>query len=291
MFPIVLAHGIARFDILRERIDERLDLPPTPLDDELQYFRNVRTYLAANGFGEVVNTNVNFAGSVEQRAEELKNQINALLPDAEKVHIIAHSMGGLDARLMIAELEMARRVASLTTIGTPHLGTSLADHVISQGGSLWIDFLQKAVRLNLDGFNDLRITSCEAFNRRLADAEAKNNVVYQTYSSFEEGKDMFLPLFPSWAYIRAVEGRNDGLVPVSSQKWQSELIASDGTRKRIAQNEFPFPADHLNQCGWWDLSEALSPFFHGTLSQQRINFELRVKNVYLEIAQGLQNIQ
>lgn len=291
MFPIVLAHGIARFDILREKIDQRLDLPPTALDDELQYFRNVRTYLAANGFPQAVNTNVNFAGSVERRAEGLKNQIDALLPEAEKIHIIAHSMGGLDARLMIAEMGMAERVASLTTIGTPHLGTSLADHVISQGGSLWIDFLQKAVRLNLDGFNDLRITACEAFNRRLADAEAKNNVVYQTYSSFEEGNDMFLPLFPSWAYIRAVEGRNDGLVPVSSQKWQSELIASDGTRKTIAQNEFPFPADHLNQCGWWDLSEALSPFFHGTLTQQRINFELRVKNVYLEIAHGLQNIE
>src|SRR5688500_10319731 len=138
MFPIVLAHGIARFDILREKIDERLNLPPTQLDDELQYFRNVRTYLAANGFPDVVSTNVDFAGSVEQRADELKDRIDELLPDAEKIHIIAHSMGGLDARLMIAEKGMAERVASLTTIGTPHLGTSLADHVINEGGGLLI---------------------------------------------------------------------------------------------------------------------------------------------------------
>lgn len=290
MFPIVLAHGIARFDILREKIDARLDLPPTQLDDELQYFRNVRTYLGANGFPAVINTNVEFAGSVRQRAAELKSQIEELLPDAEKIHIIAHSMGGLDARLMIVDLGMAEKVASLTTIGTPHLGTVLADRVIGWGGSLWMDFLQNAVRLNLDGFSDLTTAACAAFNQRARDAEAKNGVVYQTFSSFEEGNDMFLPLFPSWAYIRGVEGRNDGLVPVRSQNWESELVAADGTRKPVAQNEFPFPADHLNQCGWWDLSEALNPFPHGTLSQQRKNYELRVKNLYLEIAQNLQNI-
>jgi len=291
MFPIVLAHGIARFDILREKIDERLNLALTQLDDELQYFRNVRTYLAANGFHNVVSSNVDFAGSVEQRADELKQQINHFLPDAEKIHIIAHSMGGLDARLMIAEKGMAERVASLTTIGTPHLGTSLADHVISGGGSLLIEFLRKAVRLDLVGFHDLRISTCAAFNERLRDAEAKNGVVYQTYSSFEERNDMFLPLLPSWLFIHDHQGHNDGLVPISSQKWQSEIIASDGTRKEITQNEFQFPADHLNQCGWWDLSEVLNPLFHGTFTQQRVNYELKVKNVYLEIAQGLQNLQ
>ena len=291
MFPIVLAHGIARFDILREKLDARLNLPSTQLDDELQYFRNVRTFLAANGFHNVVNTNVDFAGSVERRAGELKQQIEHLLPGAEKIHIIAHSMGGLDARLMIAEMGMAERVASLTTIGTPHLGTSLADHVIDHGGNLWIELLEKAVRLNLEGAHDLRISTCAIFNERLRDAEAKNGVVYQTYASFEERKDVFLPLVLSWTFIHDHQGNNDGLVPVSSQKWQSELIASDGTRKLIAQHEFPFPADHLNQCGWWDLSEAQNPFFHGTFTQQRANYEMKVKNLYLEIARGLQNLE
>lgn len=291
MFPIVLAHGIARFDILREKIDERLNLPPTQLGDELQYFRNVRTYLAANGFPEVVNTNVNFAGTLRQRAAELKQEIEARLPGAEKVHIIAHSMGGLDARLMIAEMGMAQRVASLTTIGTPHHGTSLADHVINHGGSIWIDFLLQAVRFDLQGFNDLQISACEAFNERLRDAEAKNGVVYQTYSSFEELDDMFVPLIPSWRHIFRHEGDNDGLVPVSSQKWQSEIVASDGTTKPVRQFAFPFPADHLNQCGWWDLAETLNFLFHGSLTQQRANFELKVKNLYLEIARGLENIQ
>jgi triacylglycerol esterase/lipase EstA (alpha/beta hydrolase family) len=36
-------------------------------------------------------------------------------------------MGGLDARYAISLLGLARRVASLTTIGTPHRGTPVGD--------------------------------------------------------------------------------------------------------------------------------------------------------------------
>src|SRR5207249_8887306 len=43
------------------------------------------------------------------------------------VNIVAHSMGGLDARYAISQLGLGGRVASLITIGTPHLGTPLAD--------------------------------------------------------------------------------------------------------------------------------------------------------------------
>ncbi len=105
MFPIVLAHGIARFDVLREKLDERLGLPDNALEDEFQYFKNIRTYLGKNGFPSVLNTNVNFAGSVKLRAEQLKNRVDEIIAEAGagKVHIIAHSMGGLDARRMIVD--------------------------------------------------------------------------------------------------------------------------------------------------------------------------------------------
>ena len=292
MFPIVLAHGIARFDVLREKLDERLGLPDNALEDEFQYFKNIRTYLGKNGFPSVLNTNVNFAGSVKLRAEQLKNRVDEIIAEAGagKVHIIAHSMGGLDARRMIVDLDMAEKVASLTTIGTPHRGTILADHVISQGGSLWIDVLRKAVSLDLDGFRDLTVAACKAFNLRAENDEARNDVFYQTYASFDEFNDMFLPLIPAWVFIRNHEGRNDGLVPFNSQQWKSELTAADGTRKTIVQKEFPFPADHLNQVGWWDLAEAVNPFLGGSLIRQKIDYERKIKNIYLEIAGDLQTI-
>jgi triacylglycerol lipase len=292
MFPIILAHGIARFDVLRERVKDELDLPENPLDNELHYFRNVRAHLNSNGFHSVFATSVDFAGSVDLRAEQLKEKTEQVLVETgqEKVHIIAHSMGGLDARRMIVDLGMADRVASLTTIGTPHLGTVLADHVIGNGGSLLIDILRKAIHIDLDGFADLTVSACNQFNSRALESEAKNGVIYQVYSSFERGRDMFIPLVPSWLFIQDHEGRNDGLVSVTSQMWTGQLVAGDGTAKQIRQNEFAIPADHLNEVGWWDLAEAINPIFGGSLHNQKSNYELQIKNIYLQIAQGLQHI-
>lgn len=292
MLPIVLAHGIARFDILLEIQRKKFGLPENQLDDEFQYFRNIKTHIEAHGFSPVFHTNQNFAGSVDSRARQLKAEISEIISQtgADKVHIIAHSMGGLDARRMIVDFDMASKVASLTTIGTPHSGTILADYVIGKGGMFLIEILRKVIKLNLDGFKDLTIDACEQFNRRAEEHEAGNNVVYQTYSSFEELNQVFVPLIASWIYIRSIEGRNDGLVSVSSQQWKKELITNDGKRKVIAQKEFPLPADHLNQVGWWDLEEAINPVFGGSYIKQKMDYENKIKDVYLEIARDLQEI-
>ena len=281
--PIVLAHGIARFDVLLEILKKKLKLPDTQLGERFHYFKGIKPHLEAHGF-TVFHPNQNFAGSVTRRSGELKLRVLEALAQtgAPKVHIIAHSMGGLDARHMIVDLEMADRVASLTTIGTPHRGTVLADHALSNGGELLMDVLKRVV--DVDGFVDLTITSCEEFNRRAEDQEARNDVVYQAYGSAEDFRRVFAPLLPSWLFIRDHEGRNDGLVPFGSQQWTKELVASDGRRKAIVQKEFPFQADHLNQVGWWDPQETvfgLTPIF-----KQVANYEDGVKDVYLQIAQS-----
>ncbi len=59
-----------------------------------------------------------------------------------------------------------------------------------------------------------------------------------------------------------------------------------GTVKKIVQKEFPIPADHLNEVGWWDLNE-----IHGSgpLHQldSRDEYEAEIKKVYLGIAEDL----
>ena len=67
---------------------------------------------------------------------------------------------------------MAQRVATLTTIGTPHHGSPVADKVTSQGGSLLLQVLDKVI--DVDGVADLTTNLCEEFNRRAEDAEARN---------------------------------------------------------------------------------------------------------------------
>lgn len=285
--PIVLAHGIARFDILLEILKQKTKLQETKLTDQFQYFKGIKSHLEKDGF-KVFHPNQDFAGTVEVRAEQLKARVDEALSTtgADKVHIIGHSMGGLDARHMIVDKGMANRVASLTTIGTPHLGTVLADFVIDHGGFFLMDSLRRVI--NLDGFADLKTSACESFNKRAEDAETRNGVFYQTYASSEALRLVFAPLVPSWIFIRDHEGKNDGLVPLRSQQWQRELIAADGTRKPVTQNEFPLPADHLNQVGWWDPQEAINPklMFTGVL-KQATNYEGKVKDLYLDIARNV----
>ena len=285
--PIVLAHGIARFDILLQLLRDRFHFPETELGDRFQYFKGIKSHLESHGF-QVFHPNEEFAGPVDRRAEQLRDRVNEILAGtgAEKVHIIAHSMGGLDARHMIVDKGMADKVATLVTIGTPHLGTILADHVIDHGGFVLKEGLRPV--LNLDGFDDLRTGVCEEFNRRAEHQEATNGVDYRTFSGTEDREMVFRLLVPSWDFIHEHAGKNDGLVPVTSQAWQSELVANDGRRKSVEQKDFPVTADHLNEVGWWDLREVANPQkLLQSPFKQKEDYESQIRNVYLQIAQSL----
>lgn len=286
-FPIVLVHGIARFDILAVKIREELNIPDNGHGDQLDYFKGIKSHLEGNGF-TVSAPNLAFAGLIDSRAEGLSNHVNNVLlsTGSQKVHIIAHSMGGLDARHMIVDKGMADRVATLTTIGTPHLGTLVADRLTRPGGAFLLHALDRVV--DVDGLANLTTAACEQFNRRAENAEAINAVSYQTYTASENLADVFMPLLLPWGLIHAQEGRNDGLVSIRSQQWSRELIANNGTRKSIVQRDFPFPADHLNEIGWWDPEESINPLFSGvSIVKQALNYEQRVRDFYLQIAQGL----
>ena len=299
-YPIALAHGIARFDAFRQRIldfFENLQIFVSKDDDNAHYFRHIASHLKANGI-EVRHTNVQFAASVKERAAKLKEEIENKFFNVDqppmKVHIIAHSMGGLDARYMIANLGIADKIASLTTIGTPHHGTSLADKGIAfvekNAGK---DFLEV---FKLEGFADLTTAACEKFNVENEAKEASNNVFYQVYASFEQKDLIFEPWQKSWQIIRDCQGvgggDNDGLVPIGSQLWKPFLLKEDGAPKTIIQNFFPFPADHLNQIGWFEKNEFRS-LTHFTLNPIKLarfalDYERKVRDVYLQIAKTVQ---
>ena len=66
----------------------------------------------------------NLAGDVDEAQAKCRERRGC---DASKVHIIAHSMGGLDARYLVSKLGYGDRVASITTISTAHRGTAIAD--------------------------------------------------------------------------------------------------------------------------------------------------------------------
>ena len=165
-YPIVLAHGVCRFDKVGSDALE-LDKNDDPKFDQLHYLKGLRTELIKNGF-TVYHSNVSWAASVETRASELKDNAIKILEKegSEKVNLIAHSMGGLDARHMLFNFRnsdrLHERLASLTTISTPHVGSHFADwgtenlpHVIPIAQKLGL-FLKK--------LKDLRTDKCQRFN-------------------------------------------------------------------------------------------------------------------------------
>jgi triacylglycerol lipase len=219
--PIVLVHGYFGFEVLGVSRMKR------------EYFRGVRAALEALGY-EVHVARVAPAAAVSLRAAQLARQIQGIA--AVRVNVIAHSMGGLDARYAIAKLGIADRVASLITVGTPHHGTPVADRSARFFGE-WRRLRRTlhALGANVDGLYDLTTARMEAFNHAVPDAAG---VTYASVvgSVGAHRKDVHAFLAPGHAYLARLAGPNDGLVPAASQRWGRVLGVVD--------------ADHWAQIGW-----------------------------------------
>jgi len=251
--PIILAHGIARFDALW-----RWTFRDPDLAGWAHYFRNVRGCLRDAGF-DVRHASVGWAESLGDRSRSLRRQVDAVLQGADKVHIVAHSMGGLDARRMLLDGradDLHCRVASLTTLGTPHLGSPVADFVMK-----WLPWLLRVG----EGVGDLTTTACKALNAESEEFERSCGVRMRAWAGTQPLRRIMWPLVPAWLVVRASQGANDGLVSVKSATWSEERFA--GT----------VDADHFNLCGWWDPAERAG----------REETETRLRGLYLGIAEEL----
>jgi triacylglycerol lipase len=292
-YPIVLAHGIARFEFLLAHLVRSIESLGISMDraaDGLNYFKGIARHLRKEGF-DVAHTNVSFAGGVETRAADLKEEINTILKSRgkSKVHIIGHSMGGLDSRHMIVGHDMADKIRSLTTLGTPHFGTSFADWGMSHNGDEIIEHLHGII--DITGFADLTTEACREFNKKAEAAEAANDVYYQTYASSEKRELVFTPLKASWDIIQETEGDNDGLASHSTQRWVGELVGANGQTKIVHQHDFPVSADHLNEIGWWDLNQLRTVnLFKTSIPSAIREYEGKIKDVYLDIARNLRQL-
>jgi triacylglycerol lipase len=217
--PIVLVHGL-------------LGITKVQVGDWTlaSYFGEIPKILEAAG-NRVFQPQLSLTGGVAERAAQLKNFLDLHVPE-EPVHLIAHSMGGLDSRYLISRLDMASRVLSLTTIGTPHRGSSFADWSVSK--------LERLVRPIFDwfcvpqqAFYDLTIAKCRDFNEQVPDATA---VRYFSVAGRHEA-DWRTPEWQlPYQIVLQAEGPNDGLVSVTSATYGEALDIWQG--------------DHLSLINW-----------------------------------------
>ena len=70
--------------------------------------------------------------STAANADILKERVIQILSEtgADKVNMIGHSKGGLEIRMLASSLGMGDRIASITTIATPHHGSKTIDKLL-----------------------------------------------------------------------------------------------------------------------------------------------------------------
>ncbi len=206
--PVVLVHGVLGFN--------RLMLGGLPIAD---YFRLIPDALRKDGHVVPDPPRLNPSGSIAERAQDLKNYLqdrNNVAVSDKKVHIVAHSMGGLDARFAIAKLGMADRILSLTTIATPHHGSPIAD-IVEAGTDPALNQFMEHLGVDLKALFDLTTHGCRQFNDEVLDAPGVK--YFSVAGKFEPPRIFKAPqglLGPTHDIIAKTENANDGLVSVAS---------------------------------------------------------------------------
>jgi len=172
-------------------------------------------------------------GSVRSNASLLQTTISEILENGnhERVNIIAHSKGGIDSRYFIWKYDFADRVASLTTVSTPHRGAEIADLLYA---TRLMQTEPERNRLRFLGriFGDVNPDIHEA-NRDLTTENMKEfnenvfmdeRVFFQSIYSVmnDSSHDPFYAI--THAYINRTNGENDGLVSAFSARWGENTI-------------------------------------------------------------------
>ncbi len=223
-YPILLLHGIGFRDL-----------------QYFNYWGRIPKELVRNG-ATIYYGHQEAWGTIENNGQVIRKKIKEVLAEnnCDKVNIIAHSKGGLDARYLISGLHMEGQVASLTTISTPHRGSELLDilnrlpdgvyHFVS---SLFDKSYARFGDLNPDCYHASKQLSrafCEDFNAKYPDSPM---VYYQSYASYVKHPfgDPMLGI-PNLLMALSGAAKNDGLVNVTSAKWGhfKKTFVSAGSR-------------------------------------------------------------
>ena len=217
MANIVLAHGIAGCgNIFRFRHGF--------------YFNRVAKLYTSKGH-TVLEPTVAALGSLATRSDQLARAIKAKWPSDEPIHIVCHSMGGLDSRRMMAlDNAMALRVKTLITIATPHLGSPLASAMCA--GRFMPKWIARFIKRLAPACQDLQSRTA------LQDAD-QPSVKYITIAC---QRDEGLTASPLFAFSRLLGGltrhKNDGVVEFASASPAQNLPV------------IFWPVDHGSAIGW-----------------------------------------
>lgn len=208
----------------------------------LNYWGRIPEAVIKNG-GTVFFGNHQSAASVENAGRELAVRIREITEKTGcgKVNIIAHSKGGLDSRYAIARCGVGDKVASLTTVNTPHRGCLFAEYLLgkappklqSTAAAMYNGAMRRLGDSSPDflaAVNDLRAEVCSRLDRELI---VPDSIYKQSVGSLlthaSGGK---FPLNFSYSLVKYFDGPNDGLVAETSFKFGNEYTLLKPLGKR-----------------------------------------------------------
>lgn len=194
----------------------------------MNYWGRIPPVLIRNG-ARIYYGRQQSSASIDRSAEELRKRILEVIEDtgAEKINIIAHSKGGLDARYAISCLGMDKYVATLTTVCTPHRGSELVDFLLEKLPKPVVEFVAKKyngiyTKLGdespdfIAGITDLTAGRAQTFNEDMPDSP---DVSYRSYMTLMNGfMSAGFPLNIGYLLLKRFGGPNDGLVREESAK-------------------------------------------------------------------------
>lgn len=191
------------------------------------YFGKVPALYKRMG-AEVFHGHQDSTGSVETNALQLRATVDEVLKKtgAQRVNVIAHSKGGLDTRYLISSLGYDDKIASLTTLQTPHHGSKTVDWLmklpkplVRMAGfftSAWYKILGDNHPAAYKCFELFTTQGAQKFNAENPD---KQGVYYQSYAfAMKKPASDFFMWLPSLV-VGISEGENDGLLPPSAVEW------------------------------------------------------------------------
>ena len=224
-YPILLVHGVCFRDF-----------------KHLNYWGRIPKELEKNGatvyYGEHQS-----ARPIVCSAEELSVRIRHITDDlgAGKVNIIAHSKGGLDCRWAMRDPEIAARVASLTTVNTPHRGCEYADYLLNKISP----HVQQQVATTYNTAAMLAGDTAPDFLAAMQDLTASACLEREPFMPTPEGiycqsigsilKRAIHGKFPmifTYRLVKEFDGPNDGLVGWESFPWGEHYQLLEPTGRR-----------------------------------------------------------
>jgi len=243
-YPILLVHGISYRD----------DVPL------IKYWSKIPKVLEKNG-AKVYLAHQDAFNSHAENAVIIKKRIEEILEEtgAEKVNIIAHSKGGLESRYAITKLRMSNKVASLTTLATPHKGSAIADTVLDfldrKGWMDWsLKLIGKYAKILGDKHPDVYLSTYELtneymqhFNKSVPDIPS---VYYQSYGGMINEKYPVWLVQIQYKLMIKAEGKNDGVVSKNSYTW--------GNFRGVVRSNDDFGVSHFDIVGMRFVSQASS---------------------------------